>query len=150
MGGQGSGRKAKYPQSPIMNIKLLWEIGKDRGFRTRSDLCKYLAEKASYTKTEKHYYTKLTMRVITYRDILLISDALALTPSEFLAVWFPNTFQSEDGQMIFKMPDEVRYMVVDQLITEQQLSLARNGKDHHQNRTVKVQSEIADFLKEYK
>lgn len=149
MGGPGSGRKRVYNDVPIMNYEKLMEAGKRRGYRTPKDLCKFLADKVNYHKSWKKFYNKIMYKSFTYRDILLISDSLELTAGEFLAIWFPTAFHEDKDKVIrFKLPDDIRQMVLDKIMDGFNASKARNGKlvqpyvDPH-----KVRSEIADFLK---
>ena len=144
MGGQGSGRKKKYATAPVTNVDLLFEVAKRKGFRTQRELLDHLVERTNYHKTYKQYYFKIRSMAFTYRDIILISDALRMTPAEFIGVWFPNMFQVEDGEVIMKVPDDVRQIVLDRLINAPQRSAARHGNRYTRKRYA---SEVADFLK---
>ena len=141
------GRPRKYATAPITNLDALYRIAKDKGYRTRKELCEYLADYTEYRGSVYAYIRKMSLYYFTYADIMLISDALELTASEFIEVWFPKVFEVEDGTARVRLPEDIKRLLLDRLWNGSQKAIRayQHRKEHEQLN--KNTSEIADFLK---
>lgn len=148
MGGQGSGRHRIYPSSPITNLDALFRIGKERGYPTRAKLSEFLASKCKYTKNPRLYYLKMSKCAFSYGDILMISDALEMTASEFVEVWFPNCFVVEDGVARVRLTEDVKEIIWTRRWNNELQS--RRAVETRKAKEKQATSEIADFLKNFK
>ena len=145
MGGPGSGRRRVYQVVPICDTDLLYEIGKDRGFRTRTALCQHIVNNSRYPRRAQAYQEKIARKYFTHPDMYIIAHALKMTPAEFMAVFFPKLFQEVDGKIIAQMPPEVQDDVYGYVTNACAMAAKAKNPKANKNRT-----EVADFLKNLK
>lgn len=142
IGKNPGGRPRKHPMQKVINKETLMEIAKDRGFSTYKEFYGFLMEALGETRHAK-VVRKMSYGTWTYTDICLLSDALELTPAEFVGVWFANLFHEVGGRVIAKIPEEDR-----QIYLNRELRTVSSGTRHGSFRNAKkTVEEIKDFLK---
>lgn len=92
---------------PVFDVNALYAVAADRGYDKKAALTKLretLGIKANNTVRDK-----LERRGRpTYKDVVKISNAFEMTPTEFLRVFFKDCFQEKpSGKVVFSVPDSV-------------------------------------------
>lgn len=145
IGKNPGGKPRKHPMQKVLDKQRLLQVAMDKGFTTYKELYDYLTEKIGERGRDK-VVKKMSYGTWTYADICLVSDALKMTPAEFVGVWFANLFHEVDGEVVASIPDEDR-----QLYLERRLrSVSGGGKNRSSFREAKKNVEdIKDFLKTF-
>ena len=128
---------------PHFNRDLLLQIGRANGYKTKRSLYDYLSGCISYDGGHMKAQTKLDKGRLTWAQVLLIADALQMTPEEFTAVFAPNVFVLGSARHAFLTDERKRAL---RNSTHNKLERAKAiGHAKYQKRR-KVTAEINGFL----
>lgn len=142
IGKNPGGRPRKHKQR-VLNKDLLLQIAMDRGFKTYKEFYSFLVEKIGERNNSK-IVKKMAYGSWTYTDICLVSDALEMTPAEFVGVWFTNLFHEVDGRVIAKIPKELRPLYLERKVKSQS---AGGNRSNSFGNVKRAMEETAEFLK---
>lgn len=142
IGKNPGGRPRKYQQR-VLNKDLLLQVAVDRGFKTYKEFYAFLAKEIGESDSDR-IKKKMAYGTWTYPDICLVSDALSLTPSEFVGVWFTGLFQEADEGVVFKIPEELRPLFLERKVRSRS-GKGRGGRSF--NSMVRDMEEMTEFLK---